>query len=62
MNIQRNPAATDVTYSVETAGDLAGPGSWSSANTFIEEETPSLLVVRDTLSGPQRFIRLRVTR
>ncbi|MCU0749089.1 MAG: hypothetical protein MUF13_06020, partial [Akkermansiaceae bacterium] len=62
MNLQRNPAATDVTYTVETAGDLAGPGSWSSANTFIEAETPSELVVRDTLAGPIRFIRLRVSR
>lgn len=62
LTILKNPAATDLTYTVETTGDLSETGSWSATDTFIEEDTATTLIVRDTLAGPSRFIRLRVTR
>ena len=62
ITITRNPAATDVTYTVQTTSDLTDPGSWSDLDTEILLDTPTGLVVRDTLGGPSRFIRLRVTR
>jgi autotransporter-associated beta strand protein len=62
LTIPKNPAATDITYTVQTSGDPSDPQSWSAATTFIEENTPTQLIVRDTQTGPPRFIRLRVTR
>jgi autotransporter-associated beta strand protein len=59
LTISRNPSATDVTFLVQTSGDLE---LWSADDTVIETDTPSLLVVRDSLAGPKRFIRLAVTR
>jgi autotransporter-associated beta strand protein len=61
VTIPRNPDATDVTYLVEATSDPSVPASWTHANTLIEVDTPSLLVVRDTLAGPRRLLRLRVT-
>jgi hypothetical protein len=62
LTILKNPAATDLTYTVETTGDLSDSGSWSDTHALIEEDSPTQLIVRDTISGPRRFIRLRVTR
>jgi hypothetical protein len=62
LTIPKNPAATDLTYTVETTGDLSDSGSWSDTDALIEEDSPTQLIVRDTISGPRRFIRLRVTR
>lgn len=61
ITIQRNPDASDVTFLVETTSDPTDPQAWSDADTLVETNTPSLLVVRDTLSGPRRMMRLRVT-
>jgi len=62
LTVLKNPAATDLTYTVETTGDPTDAGSWSAADTVIEENTATTLIVRDTLAGSRRFIRLRVTR
>ena len=65
LSAPRNPAATDVTFSVQVNGDLANAAAWSAAGTTILQNTPTLLEVRDNVpvSGtPQRFIRLQVTR
>lgn len=62
LTINRNPDAADVTFSVQTTGDPSDPVTWTGADTFIEENTPARLIVRDTVAGPRRFIRLRVTR
>jgi autotransporter-associated beta strand protein len=62
LTILKNPAATDLTYTVETTGDLSDSGSWSDTHALIEEDSPTQLIVRDTISGPRRFIRLRVAR
>ncbi len=61
MTITKNPAATDVTYTVQVTGDLA---TWTSVPTSVEINTASSLVVRDTVPcSPlnHRFIRLQVT-
>jgi len=62
LTIHRNPAATDLSYMVQVTSDPATPESWSDANTFIEENTPTILRVRDTLGGDRRFMRLLVSR
>jgi autotransporter-associated beta strand protein len=61
LTIPKNPAA-DLIYTVQTCGDLSDSEDWSAATTFIEQDTPEQLIVRDTQTGPRRFIRLRVTR
>jgi hypothetical protein len=63
LSVARNPAASDVSYIVEATNDLAA-GTWSSANTTVEVNTSSTLVVRDNTpvsSAGNRFIRLKVT-
>ncbi|HSP43053.1 MAG TPA: putative Ig domain-containing protein, partial [Luteolibacter sp.] len=62
LTIPRNPDATDIAMVVETTSDLSDPGSWTILDTVIETDEPALLVVRDALGGPRRFMRLRVTR
>ncbi|MES2922878.1 MAG: LamG-like jellyroll fold domain-containing protein [Verrucomicrobiota bacterium] len=59
LTIHRNSAATDVNLIVETCSGLT---DWNDADTFIETDTEDLLIVRDTGSGPSRFIRLKVSR
>jgi hypothetical protein len=64
ISIPKNPAATDVTFSVEATSDLATPASWSSAGLIIETNTTTQLIVRDNVaSGPgvKRFMRVKVT-
>lgn len=62
ISIPKNPAATDVTYTVEACSDLS---TWSSVGLFTETNTTTQLIVRDNIpAGPgvQRFMRVRVTR
>ena len=63
LTIPRNPAATDVQYTVEWSTDLA-PLSWSTTGLVIEQNTPSLLVVRDSIpiaGQPKRFYHIKFT-
>ena len=63
LTVPKNPAATNLTYSVEVAGDPAAP-AWSATGTTIEADTPSVLRARDetgTATSSRRFIRLKVT-
>jgi autotransporter-associated beta strand protein len=63
LTVPKNPAATNLTYTVEVCGDLES-GSWSSAQTVIEENSATLLRVRDTVDADtanRRFIRLKVS-
>ncbi|MGB8168054.1 MAG: Ig domain-containing protein [Chthoniobacteraceae bacterium] len=64
--VQKNPAATDITYSVQATGDLSNPASWTTTGTTIEIDTPTTLQVRDdtpiTSPGAHHFMRLHVTR
>ncbi len=60
LTVSKNPAASRLSYIVEVSSDLSANG-WRTAETFIEQNTPSRLVVRDTTTGlPRRFLRLRV--
>lgn len=64
MTVTRNPAATDVTLTIEVSGDLAAPSSWNAAGTTIDQNTPTTLQAHDNtpISAAQnRFIRLKVT-
>ncbi|MEO0018718.1 MAG: hypothetical protein RLZZ522_2001 [Verrucomicrobiota bacterium] len=62
LTVPKNPAATNITYSVETGGTLT---DWSVAGTVVESAPGSLLlVVRDGVkvaAAAHRFIRLKVT-
>jgi hypothetical protein len=63
LTIPKNPAAADVTYAVEVCGDLAA-GSWSAADTVVEENGADRLVVRDKIpvgDAQRRFMRLKVS-
>lgn len=65
MSVPKNPAATDVTFTVEATGDLANPLSWTSAGLIIETNTSAQLIVRDNVAagpGVHRFMRVRVER
>ena len=62
LTVPKNPLATNLSFTVEVSADLAN-GSWSSAQTVIEENTANTLRVRDALdinSSAHRFIRLKV--
>jgi hypothetical protein len=62
MDVQRNPAATDIDYTVLVSDDLV---DWSDVDTTILQDTPSLLRVRDNKPFSmlkRRFMRLRITR
>ena len=61
MTIPRNPDATDITYTVQATADLTDPDSWTDTGLLIEQDTPELLVVRDTVGGPLRFMRLKIS-
>jgi hypothetical protein len=64
LTVTKNPAATDVNLAVEVTGDLTLPGSWTTSGTTIEENTSTLLQVRDNTpvsTASQRSIRLKVT-
>jgi hypothetical protein len=59
--VPKNPAATNLTYTVQTGGSLT---DWSATDTAIEVDTATQVVVRDTIplsAAARRFIRLKVT-
>ncbi len=64
LTITKNSAATDVTYSAESTGDLTTASSWSNSTVVVESNTTTTFQVRDsvaTSAAARRFIRLRVT-
>ena len=62
LTLARNPAATDLQFSIEVTGDLKTPASWSALGTTIETDTPTTLRARDnTPAATPRHIRLKVT-
>jgi regulation of enolase protein 1 (concanavalin A-like superfamily)/plastocyanin len=65
ISIPKNPAATDVTFTVEATSDLSNPLSWNSAGLIIETNNSTQFIVRDNVAagpGVQRFMRIRVER
>lgn len=65
LTVTKNPAATDITFSIEVTGDLTTPLSWATVGTTVETNTSTQLRVRDntaTTSANQRSIRLKITK
>ena len=64
LTVTKNPAATDVTFSIQGTNDLATASSWSTNGVIIDQNTSTLLQAHSgtpLLSGPY-FLRLNVTR
>lgn len=64
MTITKNPAASDLIYSVEGTSDLSNSASWSGLGIIIDQDTSTTLQAHDTTpmnSGP-RYLRLKVVR
>ncbi len=64
LTVTKNPAATDITFSIEVTGDLTAPLSWTTTGTTVETNTATQLRVRDNTpvsTATQRDIRLNVT-
>jgi hypothetical protein len=65
VTVPKNPAATDVTFTVEATSNILDPLSWSSAGVIITQNTGTVLQARDSVAvsgATQRFMRVRVTR
>jgi hypothetical protein len=65
MSVAKNPAATDLSFTIEVTSDLRVPTSWSGADTTIDENTETTLQAHDNVpisAASGRFIRLNVTR
>lgn len=58
LTVPKNPLATNLNFTIETC---AGLNDWSATNTFVESDTATQLIVRDTQPGTRRFIRLKVS-
>ncbi len=61
LSVPKNPAATNLIYTVQSCGGL---DDWSAADTTTEVNTAAQLIVRDnftTTNALHRFIRLRVS-
>ena len=64
LTVPKNPNATGITYSVQATSNLLDPDSWTSAGLIVEEDSPTVLRVRDSVPvapGASRFLRARVT-
>ncbi len=62
MTVPRNLLATDITFTVQVTDDLMDPLAWNSQETMIISGPPERLVVQDTGSGANRFMRLQIIR
>ena len=66
LTVPRNPNASDVTFSVQVNNaDLTDPDAWTAATTVVDQDTPSVLQVHDSVPVSQsskQFIRLLITR
>ena len=63
LTVPKNPDATDATMEVQVTGDLSNSEAWTSAGLVIEEDTATLLRVRDSIPigiGGRRFFRVVV--
>lgn len=62
LTIIRNPDAHDLDYVVQVTSNPSDQESWTHDVTEIQEDTSERLVVRDTVGGASRFIRLKVAK
>ncbi len=63
VTVPKNPAATDITITVEASPEVQ-PATWSPSGLVTETNTTTLLRVRDGVpadSAPRRFLRVRVS-
>jgi hypothetical protein len=64
LTVTKNPAATDVTLTIQASNDITNPANWTSSATTIDQNTPTLLQAHDTTpisAAPAAFLRLKVT-
>ena len=64
LSVNRNPAVTNVTIEGLSAGTLSSSTVWSTSDTVIVTDTPSVFTVRDNVpvsTTGKRFLRLRFT-
>jgi autotransporter-associated beta strand protein len=64
LTVTKNPAATDVTLTIQASSDITNPANWSSSGTTIDQNTPSLLQAHDNTpmsAAPCEFMRLMIT-
>jgi autotransporter-associated beta strand protein len=64
LSVTRNQSVTNVLMEGLSAGTLSDPAAWSSSTTVTMSNTPSLFMVRDSLSiegNNKRFLCLRFT-
>ncbi len=64
LSVNRDPMASSIQIEGLSASTLADLSAWSTGNTVIETDTPSVFAVRDSVpigTGGMRFLRLRFT-
>jgi glucuronoarabinoxylan endo-1,4-beta-xylanase len=64
LSVTRNPAATDVTLTVQLSTDISNSANWSSNNITITQNTSTLLQAHDNTpvsAAPSAFMRLTVS-
>jgi hypothetical protein len=65
VTVPKNPLAADVSFQVQASSNVADPGGWSGAGLIVEEDTATILRVRDSVPmapGMRRFMRLQVSK
>ena len=63
LTVPKNLHAIGISYSVQATADLMDPDSWSNSGLVVEEDSASMLRVRDNVAvgpGITRFMRVRV--
>jgi glucuronoarabinoxylan endo-1,4-beta-xylanase len=64
MTVTKNPAATDLTLTIQATANLANQSSWSSSGVTIDQSTSTLLQAHVTVpmsAAQSGFMRLMVT-
>jgi glucuronoarabinoxylan endo-1,4-beta-xylanase len=62
--VKKNPAATDVTLTVQASSDISNSANWSGNNVTIDQNTSTLLQAHDTTpisAAPSAFMRVMVS-
>jgi hypothetical protein len=62
--VKKNPAATDVTLTVQASSDISNSANWSGNNVTIDQNTASLLQAHDDTplsAAPSAFMRVVVS-
>ena len=63
LTVTKNPAATDVTFTIQGTNDLSTASSWSTNGVIIDQNTTTLLQAHSStsLTSGSYFLRLNVT-